>query len=171
MMAPYPVHRQMLPARASLISAVVGAGLVPKRSVAATTIPGVQNPHWTAPASCMAFWTALSTPSGDMPSTVVTSEPSTSAAMTRQEHTTWPSRTTEQEPHSPCSQASFAPGWPMSWRMMSRRLRGCITLAAVSSPFSLKLTITEGTSPAGAGRARRRHVDGIRRWTCGRLSA
>ena len=45
MMEPYPVQRQMFPARASLISRVSGRGLWEKRSVAATTMPGVQNPH------------------------------------------------------------------------------------------------------------------------------
>jgi len=54
MMAPYPVHRQMLPARASLISARFGAGFRANRSAAVTTIPGVQKPHCTAPASCIA---------------------------------------------------------------------------------------------------------------------
>ena len=46
------------------------------------------------------------------PSTVVTSASSSVAASTRHAHTSAPSTSTEHEPHSPCSQPSFAPGSP-----------------------------------------------------------
>ena len=60
-----------------------GDGFRASRSVAATTKPGVQKPHWTAPvvtnASCTRFIRS--------PSTVTTSWPSACAASTRQEQT------------------------------------------------------------------------------------
>jgi hypothetical protein len=43
---------------------------------------------------------------------VVIAEPTASPASTQQEATSAPSISTEQDPHSPCSQAFFEPGWP-----------------------------------------------------------
>ncbi len=54
--------------------------------------------------------TRWSSPSPARPSTVTTSCPSACAASTRHEQTSSPSRSTEHEPHSPCSQAFFEPG-------------------------------------------------------------
>src|SRR5215510_11996152 len=67
----YPVQRQRFPASASRTSRSSGDGLRASRSCAATTSPGVQNPHWTAPASKNACCTGPS-PSRFRPSTVVT---------------------------------------------------------------------------------------------------
>ena len=53
----YPVQRQRFPDSASRISSSVGSELRPSRSAVATTRPGVQKPHWTAPASANAACT------------------------------------------------------------------------------------------------------------------
>src|SRR3954452_634186 len=45
----YPVHRHRFPDSAIRIWSWVGAGLSASSAVAETSIPGVQNPHWTAP--------------------------------------------------------------------------------------------------------------------------
>jgi hypothetical protein len=78
----------------------------------ATIIPGMQKPHCTAPCSTKARWTSVSSPGGLSPSTVRTSLPAASAASTQQDATSVPSSSTEQEPHSPCSQAFLEPGRP-----------------------------------------------------------
>ena len=56
----YPVQRQTLPESASRISSSLGSGVCLSRSAVATTRPGVQKPHWTAPASTNASWTRWS---------------------------------------------------------------------------------------------------------------
>ena len=90
-----------------------GSALRSSRSAVATTRPGVQKPHWTAPAlDERLLHRGGARPSCARPSTVTTSWPSACAARTRQEQTSVPSRSTEHEPHSPCSQAFFEPGQP-----------------------------------------------------------
>ena len=56
----YPVQRQRLPESASRISSSDGSGTRRRRSAAATTKPGVQKPHCTAPASANASCTGWS---------------------------------------------------------------------------------------------------------------
>ena len=84
------------------------------------------------------------------PSTVTTSWPSACAARTRQEQTSSPSRSTEHEPHSPCSQAFFEPGSPRRSRSASRRLSPSQTSASWRSPLTASATLTRGTSRARA---------------------
>src|SRR5262249_55125713 len=72
----YPVQRQRLPESASRTSSSDGSGERSSRSAAATTSPGVQNPHCTAPVSTKARCTGCSSASVARPSTVVTSCPS-----------------------------------------------------------------------------------------------
>ena len=63
------------------------------RSCVATISPGVQKPHWTAPACRNASWIGCSSSShGASPSTVTISRPSAWPASTRQAHTSSPSR-------------------------------------------------------------------------------
>src|SRR5690606_29897719 len=45
----YPVHRQRLPRIYSRTSFSEGFGFSSNRAFPMTTMPGVQNPHWTAP--------------------------------------------------------------------------------------------------------------------------
>ena len=58
MIRPYPVQRHTLPANCSRISISVGDETRSSRSCTATTSPGVQNPHCTAPASTNACCTS-----------------------------------------------------------------------------------------------------------------
>ena len=99
------------------------------------SMPGVQIPHWAAPCSRKASWRVSSEPrsraASDRPSTVRTIRPSTWQIGTRQASTTWPSRSTEQAPHSPSPQPSFVPVSPRSSRRTSssRRMPGTSTSA------------------------------------------
>ncbi|RWA55197.1 hypothetical protein AU476_07945 [Cupriavidus sp. UYMSc13B] len=52
----YPVQRQMLPAIAKRISSRVGFGFASSSALAATTKPGVQNPHCAAPQRMNCSW-------------------------------------------------------------------------------------------------------------------
>ena len=104
---------------------------------AATTIPGVQNPHCTAPWRASA--SARSSPS--RPGAVRTSAPSHTTAATRHEATSRPSSTTEHDPHSPCSQAPVTWVPPASRRARSRlspssgaRATGCPSTVSDTSP-------------------------------------
>ena len=112
----------------------------------ATTRPGVQKPHCTAPAATNARCTACSRPSVASPSTVTTSRPSACAPCTRQAHTSCPSRSTEQEPHSPSSQAPLAPGRSSRSRSTNSRLSAPWTSASRRSPLTRSSILIRGTS-------------------------
>src|SRR5437588_301561 len=87
----------MLPASASRISASVGCGTRCSKSCAATTRPGVQKPHCTAPAST----NACRTFSPSRPSIVTTERPLACPAWTRHAQTSVPSRYTDHDPAVP----------------------------------------------------------------------
>ena len=125
-----------------------GAGLRSSRSTVATIRPGVQKPHWTAPASTNASCTGCSRPFSAKPSTVTTSWPSAWAASTRHAQTSVPSRRTEHEPHSPCSQAFFEPGRPSRSRSAKSRLSPSQTSASRCSPLTVSATFMRGSAPA-----------------------
>ncbi len=74
--------------------------------------PGVQKPHCTAPLSMKACCTTPTSCAGARPSTVTTARSCAWRARTRQLQTSTSSSITEHEPHSPCSQAFFAPARP-----------------------------------------------------------
>ncbi len=76
--------------------------------------------------------------------------PSACAASTRHAHTSVPSRSTEHEPHSPCSQAFFEPGRPIRSRSAKRRLSPSQTSASMRSPLTVTSILTPGTAPAPA---------------------
>ena len=82
-------------------------------SAVATTRPGVQKPHCTAPASTNASLHAvqpLAVPRAPRPSPPRARRPAPRARGTRRRAS--PSSSTEHEPHSPCSHAFFEPGRP-----------------------------------------------------------
>ena len=84
------------------------------------------------------------------PSTVTTSWPSACAASTRHEQTSSPSRSTEHEPHSPCSQAFFEPGSSSRSRRVVSRLSPAQTSASRTSPLTVTSILTRDTSRARA---------------------
>ncbi len=99
----YPVQRHRLPASASRISESSGAACPAPtvrsiRSSVCTSRPGVQNPHWTAPASTNASCTVLRVRSPPLPgssaspSTVRTSRPSAWPAAIMHEQAVTPSK-------------------------------------------------------------------------------
>src|ERR1700730_7538057 len=106
----YPVQRQRLPAMPSVISSSLGHGLSASRPMTAIRKPGVQNPHCSPWHSWNARCTGCrAAPSGARPSTVVTSWPSACTASGRQERTGLPSKSTVQQPQTPCSHPTWVP--------------------------------------------------------------
>ena len=82
-----------------------------------TMIPGVQNPHWLAPAAVNA---SAHRPPSSSPSTVVTCRPATRRAGVTQATRGWPSTSTVQQPHCPCGlQPSFGDRMPSRSRSAS----------------------------------------------------
>ena len=67
---------------------------------------------------------------------MTTSWPSACAARTRHAQTSSPSRSTEHEPHSPCSHAFFDPGRPSRSRSANSRLSPAQTSASRASPLT-----------------------------------
>ena len=167
----YPVHRQTLPERASRISSSLGSGVCRRRSAVATTRPGVQKPHCTAPASTNASWTRCSESPPARPSTVTTSCPSACAASTRHAHTSVPSRSTEHEPHSPCSQAFFEPGRPSRSRSAYSRLSPGQTSASRAAPLTVSAILIPAPASAHARPGREARGGGRRRCRGRRRSA
>ena len=98
------------------------------------------------------------------PSTVTTSCPSAWAASTRHAQTSVPSRSTEHEPHSPCSHAFFEPGRPSRSRSTNSRLSPSQTsasraLAVDGQPdphaqTALQRSLGQDTAGHGGGRPR-----------------
>ena len=119
-----------------------GADVSIPDTVALAQLPGVQLPHCAAPcsrnASCSASSAPRSRAASDKPSTVRTIRPSTWQIGTRQASTTWPSRITEQAPHSPSPQPSFVPVSPRSSRSTSRRRRMPGTSTSAGAPLTRK---------------------------------
>ena len=84
-------------------------------------MPGVQNPHWLAPAATKAS-TQRSLTSGGSPSTVVTARPATRRTAVTQATRAAPSTQTVQQPHWPCGlQPSFTERQRNCSRNASRR--------------------------------------------------
>ena len=96
----------MLLRRAKAISSSVGSGLVSSRAFPAITMPGMQNPHWTAPASPKAQ-TQASFSKSVRPSTVRTLFPSILSVVRTQARVAFPSTSTVQVPQAPSLQPSF----------------------------------------------------------------
>ena len=72
-------------------------------------MPGVQYPHWSAPASRNASWSGCSLSPSATPSMVRTGLPSAAATLVTQDRTRRPSRITVQAPHCPSPQPYLAP--------------------------------------------------------------
>ena len=89
------------PASPSRIWSSLGRGFSARSAVAATTMPGMQKPHWIAPVSTKACCTGESWPSLPNPSTVVTVALPTSPARHRHARAAIPSIKTVQLPHTP----------------------------------------------------------------------
>ena len=83
----YPVQRHRLRASAFFMVSLSGSGSRSRSAFVAMIMPGVQNPHWTAPASTKASWTRWGLSGVPRPSTVITSAPSRSATLVRQDNT------------------------------------------------------------------------------------
>src|SRR6185436_899068 len=77
------------------------------------------------------------------------------------EQTSAPSKSTEHEPHSPCSQAFFEPGSSSVSRRNVRRLSPPQASASRRSPLTVSEILTSGgTSRASARRGRGGHGAG-----------
>ena len=102
----YPVHRQILPRIAFLISSSVGSGFLSINAFPAITIPGVQNPHCTAPLAPNAY-TKASCSRLLSPSSVKIFFPAALRVVRTQDFTALPSTTMVQVPHAPSLHPSF----------------------------------------------------------------
>ena len=101
----YPEQRQRFPARYSLISSSLGSGFSRNSAIAFIIIPGLQNPHCSAP--CPAIKEPNSSASSCRPSSVSTLHPFARAASTEHDSTGFPSRKTVHSPQFDVSQPRF----------------------------------------------------------------
>ena len=121
----------------------------------ATTKPGVQKPHCSASFSTKAACSGLIFSGVPMPSTVVTSWPSASAASIRHDAIGAPSSSTVQAPQPPRSQTGLAPVRSSSLRSASSSVTRGSTVTARAAPFTFRFSVTaSGPRTAGAASAR-----------------
>ena len=121
----------------------------------ATTKPGVQKPHWRASFSTKAACSGLIFSGVPMPSTVVISCPSASAASIRHDTIGAPSTSTVQAPQPPRSHTGLAPVRSSSLRSASSSVTRGSTVTARAAPFTFRFSVTaSGPSIAGAASAR-----------------
>ena len=101
----YPEHLQRFPARYSLISSSLGSGISLNNAIAFMIIPGLQNPHCSAP------WFAIKAPnsaaSSCSPSKVSILCPSTLAARMEHDKIGWSSINTVHNPQFDVSHPRF----------------------------------------------------------------
>ncbi len=102
----YPVHLHMFPLKAFLISASVGSGFTSSNALELMTIPGMQNPHCTAPAFVNAYAYA-SISFSDIPSMVTIFLPTNFCVLNTQAFVALPSIITIQVPHAPSAHPFF----------------------------------------------------------------
>src|SRR5690242_10795436 len=127
----YPVQRQMPPEMATRISWSVGSGFSSRSARVVISIPGVQNPHWSAWRSWKPIWIGSSCPSTSSDSTVRTSCPLHIAARVVHDFTGRPSTWTTQAPQLDVSQPQWVPVRPsvsrMKWTSSMRGSTSCET--------------------------------------------
>ena len=91
-----------------------GWGCRASSSCAVSSMPGVQNPHWSAFSARKACCRSAIAPLSARPSIVSTRQPSAWAASIRQPRTGAPSTRTVHAPQTPCSQPTCEPVSPSS---------------------------------------------------------
>ena len=131
----YPVQRQS-PASASRTSSSLGFGTASSRARAPSTSPGVQKPHWDAPASANAACSGCGRSAVPSPSMVSTVRPWARTARVRQDATGRPSSRTVQAPQRPVEQPALTPKMPAP-RSRSRRVVRASASARSTRPFTL----------------------------------
>ena len=119
----------------------------------------MQKPHCAAPVSRNAACSALRPPSPASPSTVVTSQPSASAASTRHASTLRPPTSTVHAPHSPTRQHSLVPVSPRSSRRASSSVWCPATSTARGRPLSVRRIATRRSRGTAGGQAAGRLAD------------
>ena len=112
----YPPHRHKFPDSASCISSRVGLSFRSSNALADNSMPGVQNPHCTAPCSTNAFCNRDNSPFCARPSTVRMRRPSAFLAGIIHEFVGSPSTRMVHAPQSPSPQPSFVPVSPKRLR-------------------------------------------------------
>ena len=156
MILTYPVQRHRLRASPRLIAASLGFGFWSSRTLVAMIMPGVQYPHWMAPDS-VGFLDEMRIFGSPQPSTVITSAPSRSATLRRQESTALPFKITVQAPHCPLrSQPCLVPSGAghraevqkqQPWGRCHFLLTPLIVSVTFTSTFHIN-RLSETTSPA-----------------------
>src|SRR4051794_18643971 len=131
----------------SRASSSVGSGLSSRPAVIVVRKPGVQKPHWSAWQSWNACCTGPSVPSAFVsPSTVVIRASTADTANIRQARTGSPSISTVQAPQTPCSQPTWVPVRPTSWRSASESSRRAGTRTSYVAPLTWSRT-SKSSSP------------------------
>ena len=122
------------------------------------TNPGVQKPHcspWhSANACCTGLIASGSLP---MPSTVVIAWACADTANIRHERIGWPSTSTVQAPHTPCSQPTCVPVRARSWRRKSDSSRRAGARAERTTPLT-RTRMSSSGSGVGSPRPPRAHA-------------
>src|SRR5215468_11345018 len=136
----YPVHRQRLPASQKRTSSSVGSGFFFNSASEATSMPEVQMPHWSAACSRNFCCSGCSFSPCAMPSMVLISWPSASAASIRQEQTRRPSTVMLQAPQSPDAQPSLEPVSPSGPRSASSMVSLGSHRYSIGSPLIVVVT-------------------------------
>jgi hypothetical protein len=135
-----PVHRQRCAESAVHTSPDVASGFRSTSAASRMMIPGVQKPHWLAPASLNAS-VQTERSEGSIPSSVVTARPSTRRTGVTHETRAEPSTQTVQQPHWPCGlQPSLADLRPSRSRSTSKRVAPS-SCTATARPSTEKLTL------------------------------
>ena len=117
------------------ISSSVGSGFSSSSARAVISIPGVQNPHWSACSSWKPCWIGSSSPSTSSDSTVRISWPSHITARVVHDLTGWPSISTTQAPQLDVSQPQCVPVRPSVSRMKWTSSRRGSTSRETCSPL------------------------------------
>ncbi len=146
----YPVHRQRTPPSASITCGSVGFGVDRSSAAAATSIPGVQMPHWAPPWARKACCSPPISPAAWSPSSVSTLRPSRPPTDVMHALTGRSSSRTVHAPQSPASHPTLVAVRPRSSRSRSLRRVGEAS-ASTCAPFTVRVTVTR---PPHRSRAR-----------------
>src|SRR5579864_5023835 len=113
----YPVHRHRLPDSAHRTSSSVGSGLASRSALAASIMPGVQNPHCSPCSSLKPSCSGCSSLAVARPSTVPISCPSACTASMVQDFAGRPSTSTVHAPQLVVSHPMWVPVSPSPRRI------------------------------------------------------
>ena len=123
---------------ADFTASLVGFGFLSRRALAQITIPGIQNPHCTAPALEKAY-TYIALSLSDKPSAVSILFPSSLSVFCTQAFTAFPSINTVHVPHAPSLHPFFT---DVSLRVsLKNDIRLMFSVTVYVTPFTVNTAI------------------------------